>query len=46
VNIAYDGLQRALTRQPVDPIDGLTPAQRFYISYATIWRSKYRTEAA
>jgi predicted metalloendopeptidase len=44
VNIAYDGLQRALAWQPVGPIDGLTPAQRFYISYATIWRSKYRTE--
>jgi len=44
VNIAYDGLQRALARQPAGPIDGLTPAQRFYISYATIWRSKYRTE--
>jgi len=44
VNIAYDGLQRALARQPVDAIDGLMPAQRFYISYATIWRGKYRTE--
>jgi predicted metalloendopeptidase len=44
VNIAYDGLQRALARQPVGAIDGLTPARRFYISYATVWRSKYRTE--
>lgn len=45
VNIAYDGLQRALAREPVGPIDGLTAPQRFYISYATIWRSKHRTEA-
>jgi predicted metalloendopeptidase len=45
VNIAYDGLQRALARKPARLIEGLTSAQRFYISYATIWRAKHRTEA-
>ncbi len=45
VTIAYDGLQIALTRQPTGPIDGLTQNQRFFISYATIWRGQYRTEA-
>ena len=46
VKIAYDGLQRALARQPggaksAEP----TPAQRFFLSYAIIWRNKIRAEA-
>ncbi|HQR20885.1 MAG TPA: M13 family metallopeptidase [Burkholderiaceae bacterium] len=45
VKIAYDGLQIALARQPVGPIDGLSQDQRFFISYATIWRAQYRTQA-
>ncbi|MGH6611017.1 MAG: M13-type metalloendopeptidase, partial [Burkholderiaceae bacterium] len=45
VNIAYDGLQRALARRSASKIDGYLPEQRFFLSYATMWRSKYRTEA-
>ena len=45
VKIAFDGLKIALARQPIDPIDGLTQNQRFFISYATIWRAQYRPEA-
>jgi predicted metalloendopeptidase len=45
VKIAFDGLQIALAREPVGLIDGLTQNQRFFISYATIWRAQYRTEA-
>jgi predicted metalloendopeptidase len=45
VKIAFDGLQIALARKPIGPIDGLTQNQRFFISYATIWRGQYRTEA-
>ena len=50
VQIAYDGLQIALERQrnagkAAPLVDGRTPAQRFFISHATIWRGKYRTEA-
>jgi predicted metalloendopeptidase len=44
VKIAYDGLQRALKRQPVGPIDGLTQDQRYFIAYGIIWRTAYRTE--
>jgi len=46
VNAAYDGLQIALKRagRPAS-IDGFTPEQRFFISWATIWRSKMRDEA-
>lgn len=46
VNAAYDGLQLFLKKNG-NPglIDGYTPEQRFYISWATIWRSKAREEA-
>ena len=46
VNAAYDGLQIYL-KQNGNPglIDGYTPDQRFFISWATIWRSKMRDEA-
>jgi predicted metalloendopeptidase len=45
LNIAYDALQLAQARQPVGPIDGLTQNQRFFVSWATIWRTQTRTEA-
>jgi len=46
INVAYDGLQRHLAEHG-DPglIDGFTQNQRFFISWATIWRTKYRDEA-
>ncbi|HKO67127.1 MAG TPA: M13 family metallopeptidase [Burkholderiaceae bacterium] len=45
VKLAYDALQRAVARQPPGKIDNFTPEQRFFLSFATIWRTKYRTEA-
>ncbi len=45
VMLAYDGLQRLLKRQPAGKVDNYTPEQRFFFSYATIWRTKYRNEA-
>ena len=46
ITVAYEGLQRYL-KEHGSPglIDGLTPEQRFFISWATIWRTKYRDEA-
>ncbi len=46
VNVAYDGLKLHLDEHG-DPgeIDGFTPAQRFFISWGTIWRTKMRDEA-
>lgn len=47
VNAAYDGLQMWLKdkgRPEVD-IDGYTQEQRFFISWATVWRTKMRDEA-
>ena len=45
VNAAYDGLQRFLAQNGnPGPIDGFTPEQRFFISWATVWRIKYKDE--
>nr|WP_298999088.1 M13 family metallopeptidase [uncultured Allomuricauda sp.] len=43
---AYDGLQRhfAENGRP-ENIDGFTPEQRFFMSWATVWRTKIRDEA-
>ena len=42
---AYDGLELYLKDQgrPED-LQGFTPEQRFFISWATIWRTKYKNE--
>ncbi len=46
VNVAYDGLLLYLKDHPqTEKIDGLTPQQRFFVSWATIWRAKMRDEA-
>lgn len=46
VTAAFEGLQRYF-REHGKPglIDGFTPEQRFFISWARIWRTKYRDEA-
>lgn len=46
VNAAYDGLQMHLKKNGSPAlIDGYTPEQRFFISWATVWRTKSRDEA-
>ncbi|WP_031426710.1 M13 family metallopeptidase [Flavimarina sp. Hel_I_48] len=43
---SYDGLQKFYTENgKPDNIDGFTPEQRFFISWATIWRTKMRDDA-
>ena len=44
VHIAYEALQRALAKDPSKrrTIDGFTPEQRFFISFAQIWRMNLR----
>ncbi len=44
--IAYGALENSLQNKPRPLIDGLTPEQRFFLSYAAIWRRKYRPEEA
>ena len=46
VNAAYDGLQIHLAEEGnPGEIDGFTPEQRFFINWATVWRTKIRDEA-
>lgn len=43
---SYDGLQRFYKENGrPDDIDGFTAEQRFYMSWATVWRTKSRDEA-
>jgi putative endopeptidase len=48
VKIALSALETALSRQTAEAremkIDGLTPEQRFFLSYAQIWRMNIRPE--
>jgi putative endopeptidase len=47
VSIAFEALQRRLAADPSlrRPIDGLTPEQRFFLSWAQIWRENVRDDA-
>jgi predicted metalloendopeptidase len=47
VKLAYAALQKALAKHPEErnqKIDGFTPEQRFFLSFAAIWRQKIRDE--
>jgi putative endopeptidase len=47
VKLAYAALQKALDKNPQarqQKIDGFTPEQRFFLSFAAIWRQKSRDE--
>jgi putative endopeptidase len=48
VKVALSALETALSRQTAEErekkIDGLTPEQRFFFSYAQIWRANIRPE--
>jgi putative endopeptidase len=48
VHIAYDALERVLAKDPSKRkvIDGFTPEQRFFISFAQIWRTNIRDAEA
>jgi len=46
INAAFDGLQLYLKKNGSPGlIDGYSPEQRFFISWATVWRTKSRDEA-
>ncbi|HEX6244770.1 MAG TPA: M13 family metallopeptidase, partial [Polyangiales bacterium] len=44
LQIAFGALQKALRDKPQGPIDGYTPEQRFFLSYAQAWRNSTRAE--
>ena len=45
LNIAWDAYQMTDEAKANKSIDGFTPAQRFFISYGTIWRNNIRDNA-
>jgi len=45
MRIAYDALQRDLENKRMAEIDGMTQDQRFFMNFATIWRSQMRPES-
>jgi putative endopeptidase len=42
LTVAYAALQKALAGKPHDAVDGFTPEQRFFLSYARLWRQVVR----
>jgi len=45
VKLAYSALMTTLAGKPEEKIDGFTPQQRFFLSFANIWRGSQRPEA-
>lgn len=46
VSIAYEALQRSLQSKERKLIDGFTPEQRFFLSWAQVWRTNIRDNEA
>ena len=44
LNIAYEAFKKTKQGQGTDKIDGLTPDQRFFLSWAQVWRANTRPE--
>ncbi|MEO1967489.1 MAG: M13 family metallopeptidase [Sphingomonadaceae bacterium] len=45
LTVALDAYHRSLDGKPAPVIDGLTGDQRFFLSWAQVWRSKQREDA-
>ena len=46
MNIAYAAFKKTQQGQSDKQIDGFTPNQRFFLSWAQVWRSSQRPEVA
>jgi putative endopeptidase len=46
LNIAYEAFKRTKEGQSTTKLDGFTPDQRFFLSWAQVWRGSQRPEAA
>jgi putative endopeptidase len=45
LSIAYGAFKKTAQGKDTTRIDGLTPDQRFFLSFAQVWRAKYRPQA-
>jgi putative endopeptidase len=45
LSIAYGAMHKAIAGKNIGKIDGFTPDQRFFLSFAQIWRNNIRPEA-
>src|SRR5690606_38631425 len=46
LNIAYEAFKKTPQGQSNEKIDGFTPDQRFFLSWAQVWRMNVRPETA
>lgn len=46
LNVAYEAFKMTKQGQSNEKIDGFTPDQRFFLSWAQVWRTNIRPEAA
>lgn len=46
LNVAYEAFKKTKQGQSETKIDGFTPDQRFFLSWAQVWRSNQRPESA
>ena len=44
INISYEAFKKTKHGQSTDKIDGFTPDQRFFLSWAQVWRANTRPE--
>ena len=44
LKIARQALREALAGRDAPPVDGFSPEQRFFLSWATVWRTSYTDE--
>ncbi len=44
INISFDAFEKTAEYKSGKPINGFTPAQRFFLSFANIWKIKNRPE--
>lgn len=42
INVAFQALQNAMQVNPLSKVDGFTPEQRFFLSYALVWAGNTR----
>ncbi len=44
VTLSITAFNKLIEGKQIEPIDGFTPLQRFFLSYAQVWRQNIRTE--